>query len=684
MSQRNRLTHGWRSLPAMLAATSVTLGAASASAQQAERAATVVVIDGSNSMNARLPGDRAFKFVTVREALKASLPGIAGTEVGLAAFGHRRASDCNDAEVIVQPTADASRVAGALDRFQPRGFSPVVLAVRNAARALPAGVGKASIVLVLDDLASCRGEDPCAVAADLKRQNPALAIHVVVLGPRPVDLPVLACMVRQTGGQLFQVSDGPGVAPAIAEAMKLAGRDRRQAPVATSAAAAVTTAAAPMAAARRAAPPGLEIDLTRPGLHLTARLNAGGPALLVPVVWQIWRAGSERSEAAPLVEATAPALSHVLPNGRYDVEATAGLVKIRRSIEITSQGPTPVTIDLDAALLAIAAPSARGAASIPDTTLTVSAIGATADAKEAHGAPLWIGRGGRHDLVVPAGSYRVTAAAGLAQAVRVVTAGAGIAAEVDVALNAGRLVLDPGAPGSAGDDTGAVTQFVLETDDPDGKAGRRELHRAVGRRLDLAVPAGSYLMTMRRDGAELRERYLLKPGDTLSRPVMLPVARVRFAGRLGNAGTAGLPAAYRVERLDAPFRVLQRWGEAEPVIELSPGRYRVEARLGAQNAVAVREVDLRAAAGEQRLDLDTGAGRVQLKLAGENAGLGLGEVYWQILTEQGVAVWRTGQPEPVIALLAGRYIVRVSSRERSHERAVDVRVGDNGTIEVGG
>ena len=60
---------------------------------QAQRASTIIVLDGSNSMNARLPNDKVFKFVTVREALRTTLPTLsAGTEVGLTTFGARRLS----------------------------------------------------------------------------------------------------------------------------------------------------------------------------------------------------------------------------------------------------------------------------------------------------------------------------------------------------------------------------------------------------------------------------------------------------------------------------------------------------------------------------------------------------------------------------------------------------------------
>jgi Ca-activated chloride channel family protein len=662
----------------LAAAVVLVAGPAVAQAPASDRAAAIVVLDGSNSMNGRLPGDKALKYQIVRDALRASLPRIQGTEVGLASFGHRRPSDCSDADVVVPPTRDAGRVTDALERLQPRGFSPVVLAVRSAARALPADTAKSSIVLVLDDLASCRSEDPCAVAVELKRQNPALAIHVVVLGPRAADLPVLACMARETGGQLWQVRDAAGVAPAIDEALKFAGLDRSAAPPSPAAASKSSPSAADERdAQRRSGPAAIGIDPTRPGLHLTAQLGRDTPVLTIPITWRV-----RTADAAPLVTTTAPGLSLPLPNGRYEIDARAGLVSVKRPIEITSQGPMPVTIDLNAALLAVTAPLSGGGEPAPGTTITVHAVGSSLERGLPGGAPLWIGQGGRSDVVVPAGSYRVTASAGLASTQRIITAGSGITADVAMPLEAGRVVIED--RDSAGQAAGPV-QIVLEADAQVAGAGRSiELHRSASRRLDLVVPAGSYAATLHKDGAEARERLVVKAGDTIVRQVAVPSTRLRIAGTLGRAAPTGLPVSYRIERIDTAARVLQRWGEAEPVFALSPGRYRIEARLGAQNAVGVREVELRAADGEQRLDIELDAGRVQLKIAGANGGLGLGEVYWQIRNERGESIWQTGQAEPELALMAGRYVAVADSRGRTYERTFEVRAADRVTIEVGG
>ena len=83
-------------------------------------------------------------------------------------------------------------------------------------------------------------------------------------------------------------------------------------------------------------------------------------------------------------------------------------------------------------------------------------------------------------------------------------------------------------------------------------------------------------------------------------------------------------------------------------------------------------------------DLDTGAGGIQLKLSGVGPGLGLGDVYWQIQDERGATVWRTIETEPVLALGAGRYRVRVEVKDREFEQTIDVKAGDFRVIELGG
>lgn len=639
----------------------------------------VIILDGSNSMNARLPGDTAFKHVMVREAIRKALPKVtAGTQLALAAFGHRRSSDCTDFEVIQPLTPDTSRISAAIERFQPRGFSPVVQTLRAAAKALPQGPsGKASLIVILDDLASCRGEDPCKVAADLKRDNPALNIHIVGLALKPADAQVMACVAKQTDGRLFDAQDGPAASAAVEQALQLASATLPAARAAARPAAQVpakaTAQPAPGPNAKAAAVPAPKQAPLRPGLHLTAHLAEGRPALEQTVQWRVLKEGAPAG-SPPVAEAAQPRLGLELPNGSYVAEVQAGLVTARRPFEITSPAATPVEVALNAAMLSLSAVLQKGGAPLRRAMMLVAPTAAGEK-------PLWVARTGADDLVVPAGSYRVAAEDGLARVEETVSVAAGVRKEVELTLTAGRLVA--AAALGNGEPITEQVQFVIEADDPDSPTGKREVMRTAAARLEVTLPPGSYQVTARRGAAEARERLAVRAGEDTSRTIQIALARVRLSSRLGIPSLANISPVYRIERLDTTQRIVTRSGEGEPLIELNPGRYRIEARVGAQNAIAVREVELKGGT-ESQLDLATGAGSIRLKLPGALGSLGFGEVFWQIRNETGQTVWRTSQLEPLLVLASGRYTALVEMRDKLLERTFDVRAGDNRTFEVGG
>ncbi|MGE3712475.1 MAG: VWA domain-containing protein, partial [Hyphomicrobiaceae bacterium] len=291
---------------------------------------TMIVFDGSNSMNGRLEGDTSQKYVTAVAALKSALAGITpGASVGLAAFGARRQRDCTDAAVLVPPTAAATPVVEMLDTFRPGGYSPVAYALQTAAGALPKG-GKSTIVLLLDDLASCRSEDPCVTAEKLKSDNPALTIHVIGLGLKPSEAEVMQCVADKTGGRLFDASEPNAAAQAIADAVKLS----LAAPVAKS-------APKPIAAVRpRSQKSGAPLpeNVLLPGLNLSARLAPGQPRLGENVQWHIWRADAGPPGPA-LASASQPTFNIQLRPGRCVIEARAGVITRRRTFVIAAADP---------------------------------------------------------------------------------------------------------------------------------------------------------------------------------------------------------------------------------------------------------------------------------------------------------------------------------------------------------
>ena len=132
------------------------LGAAAASAANAPPPAaapglpaTIVVLDASSSMNTKI--GNASKIASVRTELGQALGSYAGRlSFGLVAFGHRKASNCADSEMLAKPGeltfATQSKL---LDTIRPKGQAPIAAALSDAAKA-QAKDQSLDIVLIAD------------------------------------------------------------------------------------------------------------------------------------------------------------------------------------------------------------------------------------------------------------------------------------------------------------------------------------------------------------------------------------------------------------------------------------------------------------------------------------------------------------------------------------------------------
>ncbi len=190
------------------------LGAGAAAAENPPSAAaeaglpaTMIVLDASSSMNAKIGG--ASKISSVRTELGQALGSYAGRlSFGLVAFGHRKASNCADSEVLAKPGELTFATQGKLlDQIKPKGQSPVAAAISDAAKAAPTQ-GSFDIVLIADGGDSCDA-DICATAAALKEKSPALRIHVIGFADKVDDIKPLSCLAQATGGT-FAVATNSG------------------------------------------------------------------------------------------------------------------------------------------------------------------------------------------------------------------------------------------------------------------------------------------------------------------------------------------------------------------------------------------------------------------------------------------------------------------------------------------
>lgn len=621
-----------------------------------------IVFDGSGSMWGKVPGSSEAKFTLAREGLRQILPALdRTTEVGLVLFGHRRRGDCSDVEqaLSLQPL-DPGRIVDPLESLNPKGRGPLTLAMVAAADVLPGGEGKESLVLIHDDYDNCQA-DPCQIAGELHRVRPALAIHVVSIGTKPADAERMACVPRITGGRHFVAQEAAEVAPAIAEAVRLAGL----------------------------ALPGGDIEVPRPqevsrdmigppGLRLSAVLAKDGEPLADAVRWRVYRAGEEA--AAPVVEATEPAPRLSLPPGDYVVEAQRDVVSVKQPVTVAENRPTPARIGLNAGVLRLAAPPFADADATSSSSAIISLI-AHSEGEEGGGGVVWMGPAEERELYVPAGTYRVVLQDGQFRAERTIVVPAGSTGTPPLATAAGRIRLDARDHGLAEEPSDQVLFLILE-DDPTAPGGRREVARSASATPRFILPAGTYHAVARKGAAEIRELIALGAGDDVSRTLDLKLARLTVSVRLpGDAPREVEKVTWRVYRLDnGPETVVARSIQPSPLLQLPEGRYRLEARLGRLNAVASREVEL-AEASEQELVLEANAARLQLRLAQGGSLMG-GDVFWEVRDGSGEAVWRTMEPEPQAYLAAGRYTVRAETRERKLEQTVDLDPGEARTLAV--
>jgi Ca-activated chloride channel family protein len=638
------------------------LGAAltmAAPAWGAEPPSVVIIFDGSGSMWGNFEGAKLSKLVLAREAVRHALERIdPHTRVGIAAFGHRR-GDCADVEVMRSPEPlNAARILEPLDRLNPKGRGPLTLALREAAKVLPPGPAKRSLVLIHDDADNCQ-QDLCAVAAELHASG--IVVNEVGLALKAEDVAKMACLPRLTNGRFIAATSANEVGSGIEQAL-LATSDLSES-------VAGATFTAPFSA--NAALP----DNAAPGLYPRAVLAEGGAPLSTPLDWIVSAAGDPNHIlfAARAANPAVPAAA-----GRYRVEAHEGAVAAGTDVEVRGSAATPVALVLNAGLLRVSARLGKAGVPLEDAIITITAADATqtgSAARSAAGTLIAAFKGSEALALLPAGRFLVRVEDGLVHAERSVVVPAGSQGHLEVALDAARLqVSTSGRDGGSGLD---APVFSVDEDDPDAPKGRREIARSALRQADFVVPPGTYNVVARQDGIEVRERLALAPGELARRTLAVAAGQLGLAIKAPGLEARGVPVAYRIEHSDGVPGDAIATSRPAPQLLLAPGRYRVEARYGTANARSVKEIEVKAGQ-TQQLTLEPAAAAIKMRLAARAGG----EVFWEIREEGGKTVWTTAQPEPTVVLQAGRYRIRAELRDRRIERPVELRAGESRLLEL--
>ena len=197
---------------------------------------TIVVLDASKSMGDKIGG--ATKIAAVRAALAEAVAAYGDRlSFGLVAFGHRKASNCADSEILAKPgelTADTQ--SKLFEKIKTKGQAPIAAALGAAAKGATAK-DPLDIVLIADGGDTCDA-DICSAALAMKAKSPALRIHVIGVGDKEEELKPLSCLAGATGGtfvsaanaealkggfaKVFDAVLGPSPSPAHAAAAEVA------------------------------------------------------------------------------------------------------------------------------------------------------------------------------------------------------------------------------------------------------------------------------------------------------------------------------------------------------------------------------------------------------------------------------------------------------------------------------
>lgn len=658
----------------------------------------MIVLDGSGSMWAKLGKDQ--KIMAAREVLTQALPKAPPLSIGLTAYGHRRTGDCSDVEVAI-PVAkgNAERIMAYLEKFNPKGKGPLGNALKAASEAMAdkalAGARR-SMMVITDNADNCR-VDTCELAQELRQGQPGLTIHVVTLGVAKEETVPLACLATATGGRLFKAETAADIANAVEQGLKVAagGPGPAVAVPGGTVGGAQTAAVQQSATGVKAAAPKPPEPAGPPGLSVTGVLAAGGAEIVSGLRWRISAPGVKPGEQRIVYEGEDASPSLDLPPGTYRIEASFGLASADQSVTVGPAVRTVVQVPLDAGVIQVKDSSGRNGTSGDRIfyTLYAAATGPRdkprALALSSDAAPIYN---------VSAGTYIVGVQQGLARIERTVTISPGVVAEVDVPLYLGEMRLSA----VAAEGGGILERVVFQVfeDDPEAPGGLRELVRSSAARPEFSLPAGSYHVIARQDGAEAREVVAVKPGSSTIKTLVLASGRLSLSTRLPQRTQGKLEPdliSYRIERMGAPRSArsdsrgdargdeVSRAHMPEYALALKAGKYRVESRYGAINARTVREVEIKTGA-TQALVLELDAGLVTLRLADKTAATAAErlrtDVLWEIHDASGRHIWTTGQVTPRLPLAAGRYTARAETRAQTVEHPFHVATGDDKTIEI--
>ena len=559
------------------------LGAAAAAAQNtpaphSSLPATVFVLDASSSMSAKLGGST--RLAAVRTELGKAV-GTYGNRLsfGLVAFGHRKASNCADSEVLAKPgELTAETQSGLLGKIGPKGQAPIAAALSDAAKA-GQDQARLDIVLIADGGDTCDA-DLCSIAVAMKEKSAHLRIHAIAFGAKEDETKPLACLAAATGGAFIAAGDAGELKTALATVLDAAaGGAPEAAPVA---AAEDHLAALPPAAPPLGTSAAMPIDLDAVPQADTAGLPPGTVAT-APIDLD---AAAEQDMPVEPPGGAETAVLKSAPPPAAEGESIAPQVNRVQSVPISPPPPPP-------AAKTAAAPPAAPQKPVPVTfKALISETGpglksgmtwrvfAAKTPSEGGGFKLL----STHREAMPTaallpGEYLVNAAYGLSNLTRKIKVEGGRSLEETFVLNTGGLKLAAVLPSGEPLPEGAVKLDIL-SDEEDQFGNRQAILRNAKPGITIRLNAGAYrIESLYGDAnAVIRADVTVEPGRVTEATIKQTGSKTTFKLVQSLGGEALADTKWTL--LTSAGDVVKENAGALPTHILAPGSYAVVADHG--------------------------------------------------------------------------------------------------------
>lgn len=180
------------------------------------------IFDASGSMKKPVEPGGPTRLDVAKQAMSRTLRQIpSDVRLGLFLYGHRRAKDCTDMELVSPIGAEnVATIATRIERVRALGETPIAESLRQAVRSFATLRGQSNrIVLVTDGIEECGG-DPCAAARSVVDAGLDLKVDVVGFTLDETQRATVQCVADLTGGSYHEARNPEGLVTALAEVQR--------------------------------------------------------------------------------------------------------------------------------------------------------------------------------------------------------------------------------------------------------------------------------------------------------------------------------------------------------------------------------------------------------------------------------------------------------------------------------